>query len=114
MAKNLNDFVKDNSKFLRLQDGETFEGTYVGYKVTTSTFDPDKETVVYKLRYEDGKEVYFQTGSTAVASIFSKFKGGERVKVKREGTGTATKYKISSPAVIISQEEMEPDDDFIA
>ena len=109
MSKSLNDFVKDNSKFLRLDDGEVFEGSYVAFKVTGSQFDPDKETVVYKLRYPDGKELYFQTASVAVAKVFGKLKGGEAIRIKREGSGTKTKYHISSPDIQISPEELEPD-----
>lgn len=109
MSKSLSDFVKDNSKFLRLDDGEVFEGSYVGYKVTGSQFDPDKETVVYKFRYQDGKEIYFQTASVAVAKTLGKLKGGENIKIKREGAGTKTKYHISSPDIQISADELEPD-----
>ena len=109
MSKTLNDYVKDNSKFLRLEDGETFDGFYSAYKVVGSKFDPEKETVVYKLRYEDGKEIYFQTASVAVAKIFGKFKGGEKIRIKREGSGTQTKYHITSPEISINSEELEPD-----
>lgn len=111
MSKNLNEFVKDNSKFLRLDDKESFEGTYVTFKVTGSQFDPDKETVVYKLRYPDQKEVYFQTASVAVAKAFGKLKGGELIKIVREGSGTKTKYHISSPDLQVSAEDLEPDQD---
>lgn len=107
--KNLNDFVRDNSKFLRLEDGESFEGFYLTFKVTGSKYDPEKETVIYKLRYEDGKEVYFQTASVAVAKTFGKLKGGEKIKIKRKGAGTNTQYLISSPDLQISPEELEPD-----
>ena len=111
MVKNLNDYVRDNSKFLRLEDGEFFEGVYVAYKVVTSKFDPDKETVVYKLRYDDGKETYFQTASVAVAKTLGKLKGGEKIIIKRHGIGTNTKYDISSPDITVTPEEMEPDQD---
>lgn len=111
--KTLNDFVKDNSKFLRLDDGEIFEGFYMAYKITSSQFDPEKETVVYKLRYEDGKDVYFQTASVAVAKILGKLKGGEKIKIKRDGSGTKTKYHISSPDIQIAPEELEPDQDIV-
>ena len=111
MSKNLSDFVKDNSKFLRLDNGEIFEGFYSGFKVTTSQFDPEKETVVYKFKHPDGKEIYFQTASVAVAKTFSMFKGGEKIKVRRDGSGTKTKYHISSPEIQILPEELEPDQD---
>lgn len=107
--KNLSEYVRDNSKFLRLESGEVFEGTYVTYKIMGNKFDPEKETVVYKLRYDDGKDAYLQTASVAVAKAISKLKGGERLRIKREGAGTQTKYIISSPDIQISPEELEPD-----
>lgn len=109
--KTLNDFVKDNSKFLRLQDKEVFEGNYVTFKVTGSTFDPSKDTVVYKLKYKDGKEVYFQTASVAVARTFGAMNGGEKICIKREGSGTQTKYLITSPDIQIHPDELQPDED---
>ena len=111
MNETLTKFVKDNSKFLRLSDGETFTGTYVACKVTQSTYDPEKETVVYKLRYDDGKDVYWQTGSCAVAKLFSKFKGGEKISITRHGELTKTKYEIKSPDIQISRDELEPDEE---
>jgi hypothetical protein len=112
MGKTLNDYVKDNSKFLRLADGESFEGTFVAYKVTASTFDPEKETVVYKLKYKDGKETYWQTASAAVAKAFSKFKGGEAVSITRKGDGPSTRWDIKSPeAGIDVDSDLAPDED---
>lgn len=110
--KTLSQFVKDNSKFLRLADGESFDGSYVGYKITTNNFDPDKEMVVYKLRYaDDGKEVFWQTASCAVARLFSKFKGGEKIIITRHGALTKTKYEIKSPDIKIEKDELEPDEE---
>ena len=111
MSKSLNEFVKDNSKFLKIDDGETFEGNYLGYKVATSQYDPDKEVVIYQLEFPDGKKVFWQTGSTAVARVISNFKGGEKIKITRHGTGTGTKYDISSPDVVISKDELTPDEE---
>ncbi len=111
MEKSLHDYVKDNSKFLKLEDGEAFEGTYIGFKVTGSKFDPEKETVVYKVKYADGKEVFFQTASVAVARVLGKFKGGELIRIKRKGTGTNTKYEITSPDITVTEDELQPDDE---
>lgn len=107
--KSLNDYVKDNSKFLRLGNGEVFEGTYVAYKITGDKFNPEKETVIYKLKYQDGKDIYFQTASVGVAKIFGKFTGGEKIRIKREGEGTNTKYHITSPDIQVTPDELEPD-----
>lgn len=111
MSKTLNDYVRDNSKFLRLANGESFKGSFVGYKVTTNTFDPEKEIVVYKLKYDDGKEVFWQTASTAVARAFSKLKGGEVIQITRHGEGNATKWDIKSPEAVIDvdADDLAPD-----
>lgn len=107
MGKTLSEFVKDNSKFLKLEDGGVFEGIYVVYKVVPSKFDPEKETVVYKLQYDDGKEIYFQTASIAVANTLGKLKGKERIRIKREGMGNKTSYKITSPDIVLDDEKEE-------
>ena len=109
--KTLNDFVKENSKFLKLGDGETFSGTYVSYKVTASKFDPDKETVVYKLKHLEGSEVFFQTASIVVAHTLSAFKGGEAVTITRKGVGSKTSYEITTPS-IMTEDDLSPDEDF--
>ena len=107
----LRKFVKDNSRFLKLQDNEVFEGFYLASKVTSSKFDPDKDTVVYKLKYEDGKEIFFQTASVAVARTFADFDGGERIKITRHGTGNKTAYRIESPDIKIVADELQPDEE---
>jgi len=108
MDKTLNDFVKENSKFLRLSNGESFEGVYRGYKVAASTFDPEKDTCNYKLEYPDGQAVFFQTSSVAVAKTFSRLTGGEMIKIVRDGSGNKTKYHITSPDLEVSEVE-EPE-----
>lgn len=96
MSESLEDFVKKNSKFLRLNDGEEFTGTYMGFKVVPNSFDPDKDTVLYKLAYEDGQEISWQNGSTKVAREISPMEIGTKIIIKRTGEGTKnTKYEIS-------------------
>ena len=96
MSGDLSEFVKKNSKFLTIEDGDTFTGKYTGFLIVPNQFDPEKESVQYKLEYEDGIKVTWNNGSTRVASMMSKFSAGETVTIKRTGSGTKdTKYTIT-------------------
>ena len=108
----LKKFVKDNSKFLMLADGESFLGEYKGFKIMPNSYDPEKEIVCYKLTYEDGKDIYWKTASLKVANIISEIPVGGKIKIKRSGTDTTTKYDVSSPDVThISKDELAPDEE---
>jgi len=116
MPKSLDKYARENSKYLMLTDGETFEGTYIGYKIVPSRFDPDKETVIYGLKYTTGETTNFQSSSTFVAKTLSKLSDGDTVKITRKGTGTNTKYTITSPALAVAptpvaEPELQPDED---
>ena len=95
--KTLDDFIKENSKFLKLEDGGSYEGYYKGFKVVPNKYDPDKEQVVYKLEDKEGRGIYFQTASVAVAKAFNKLGKGGFFKITRHGVGTSTSYEISIP-----------------
>lgn len=95
--KDLNQFAKDNQKFLKLGDGESFKGFYIGYSIGVSRFDPEKEVVNYKLRYEDSeKSIFWGSSRSDVAMTFSKIKPGTLIKIVRYGTDkNNTSYKIA-------------------
>lgn len=95
--KDLNQFAKDNQKFLKLGDGESFRGFFVGYTIGISRFDPEKEVVNYKLKYEDGeKTIFWGSSRSDVASIFAKIKPGTLIKITRAGSDKSnTSYKIT-------------------
>jgi len=105
MTETLKDFVKNNSKFLRLGNGESFVGIYKGYKITQNNFDPDKQMVVYKLAYPDGKEIFWQSSATSVARTLAEFKGGEKIVITRHGEGQKTKYSIASDDVRVTPDD---------
>lgn len=99
MAKDLKTFVKDNQKFLKIKDGESFTGVYVSYVVGPNRFDPEgKETVSYKFKYTDSeKTIIWNNGSTKVADEMAKFSPGETLEIKRTGSGPSdTKYQIKA------------------
>ena len=113
MSKTLDQYAKENSKFLTLGDGEKFEGYYVAYRIVPNSFDPEKETIVYKLKHKTGEFTYLQSASTYCAKMFGKLKEGDAVKVTRHGIGMKTKYLIESPALqagVVGESDLQPDD----
>ena len=116
MTKNLSDYVKNNSKFLNIQDGESVELVYKGYSIVADKFNPGKETVSYLFQDENGKTIPWNKSSNRIATQMNKINVGESVKITRYGESFETKYKIQpvNPTVLRGapepQMEMEPDE----
>lgn len=111
--KDLNQFAKDNQKFLKLMDGESFVGNYLGYTIGISRFDPEKEVVNYKLRYQNSEKTIFWSSSRSdVAMMFAKFKPGTLIRITRYGTDkNNTTYKISQVNDAVSSFSPDEADD---
>ena len=90
----LSNYAKRNSQFVKLEDGNSIEATYLGFKVGASSFDPDKETVSYKLEAEYGVKI-LQSGAIGLARLFDKVEEGAQVKITRTGKGNQTKYIVA-------------------
>jgi len=85
----LAEWSKENSKFIKIADGESYEGEYQGYSIGTNmNGDP---AIIYKL---DGKEL--KSSSAKLASMFDKLDIGTRVKISRSGEGLQTKWKLET------------------
>lgn len=89
----LDKFADENSMYLTLADGEEVDVTYDGYEVTKNPYDLTKDIVLYKVIKGTLPKV-FKSGSVAVAKKMSKMLVGQRIRIKRMGTGTNTKYEI--------------------
>lgn len=96
--KSLEQFAQDNQKYFKLGDGDSFIGQYLGYNYGLSSFDPDKEVAIYKLRREGSeRNVFWQHASANIAMAFSKIKTGTTIKITRTGSEkNNTSYKIES------------------
>lgn len=90
----LADWAKENSQFLKIQDGESVEVVYKKSKFIPSVFDSDKETVRYTFETDYGEKTW-DTSASYVALFFDELKAGQRVRITREGEGTKTKYKLN-------------------
>lgn len=105
MGKSLNDFIKDNQKFLKIPDGETVNGTLLGSRVIPNKFDvpkegeAQKETVEYGIELPDGRKVIWTCGRMDVAQDMLQLKKGDVFSITRLGDGPKTKYFIKSPSL---------------
>ena len=82
-----------------MDDGETIEAVYRGYKIGVNSFDPEKEMAFYKLVVvQDGEEVtkLFKSMSGKAARFFDPLADGQRVKLTRHGKGSETTYDFTT------------------
>lgn len=82
-----------NSKFVRLDDGESFTGILKDMKPIPSKFDPEKEVIHYTFSLPDGSVKYWDNGSGATCEALSALIG-KKVTLTRMGEGTQTKYEV--------------------
>lgn len=90
----LADWTQKTSKFLKLQDGESVKVFYRGFKEVTSSFDPDKEMIRYKLDTPFGDKLW-DTSAKNVALFFDEVEEGTQVEITRHGTDRDTKFELS-------------------
>lgn len=102
MTKSLNDFVKENMKFLKLEDGQSYTGVYGGFGVIPNKFDPGKETVEYKFKdsAESESEITWTNGTIKVAQKFAKVKEGSTFTLTRTGVGPKTDYQVTNDETV--------------
>ena len=97
----LQSFIKNNRKFIKINPGESFEGVYRGNVIAPDPFNKDleikKEIVIYKLQEDpDGPVLGWNCKQIKVAQDFDKIEIGKKVKITRTGAGTSdTKYTIT-------------------
>lgn len=87
----LSDWSDKNSKFVKIEDGQTIEAVYEGFKIIPSHFDSDREVIRYLLKVDDSVKLW-ETGASGVARFFDKLQPGGKVKITRHGTGTNTNF----------------------
>lgn len=90
----LNEWAKQNSRFFKIEDGETVRVVYEGFKVGKSSFDDERDVISYTIKTSEGRKVW-NSSSPKVASFFDKIKPGQTVSVTRNGSGRNTNYQLS-------------------
>lgn len=95
MSQELGEFIKNNSKFLKIQDGEDVTLIYKGYSIIPDRFNPGKETVQYLfLDPMANKTLPWAKSSTKVAAQMAKIEVDTLINITRMGEGTETTYRI--------------------
>mgnify|MGYP001579347439 CR=1 FL=1 len=82
-----------NSKFLSLNDGDSFTAKLKDTKPIPSRFDAEKEVIRYTFEMEDGTVKYWENGSGKTLEQMSEYVG-MIVQVIRNGEGNQTKYEV--------------------
>jgi hypothetical protein len=86
------EYHEENSKYLKLKDGETFCGVFLSCKKAPNRFEPGKQTVEYTFQNEEGREVSFENGSLGVSDFFGDLPDGSEFSMTRDGEGSKTRY----------------------
>ena len=99
----LSEWGKKNSKFLKLDDGESFIGKYNGFSFSMN--QNGDEVPVYKFKDSEGKEKLLQSTSKSLIKAFDEdlgpFKAGQTLEITRHGLDTKTSYEVSVADQII-------------
>lgn len=98
----LAEWSKKNSKFIKLDDKETFVGKFIGYSFMLGK--DGKEVPVYKFKTSEGDEKLLQSTSKALVKAFDDngtYKVGTVVSITRHGLMAETTYEIAIADQII-------------
>lgn len=77
------DAAKGNSKFLKLEKGETVVVEFLSYEIIPSNLDPDKKQIQCKLRWRDDVK-YWNSGNSDIMMFFDELPKGSLVEIKRD------------------------------
>ena len=87
----MKDTAAKQSKYVKLEDGETITLVLVECKAVPQQRDPEKETYRYTLKYPDGSVKCLESASTGFLRKMADFVG-KTVTITREGEGPETRY----------------------
>lgn len=97
----LKQWAKENSKFLKIEDGETVNVKYMGYVMALN--QKQEEVPCFKFQTEDGKVKLLQSQNSAFIEAFDeetgKFKKGDFVNITRTGVMQQTRYEITTGSI---------------
>ena len=100
---NLKQWAKENSNWLKLDDGETFHGQYLGYSFAIN--QNGKEVPCYKFKDMQGNTKTLQSVSQVLINLFDeetgKFKKGDSIRITRRGLEKETKYEVETGDILM-------------
>ncbi len=90
----IDQFIKENQKFLALEDGESVTFRLVDYRATTKDFrGQERKIIKYSCEFEDGSQKIFENGSPGLAKRMRDLLH-KVVILSRDGVGLETKYTV--------------------
>lgn len=99
----LKQWAKENSKFLKLSDGESANLKYMGYVMSIDK--EGNEVPAFKFQNTDGKVQLLQSRSSKLCAAFDEtegeYKKGDMVRLTRKGSGQQTTYDVQPGEVTI-------------
>ena len=101
----LKEWADEQSRFLRIGDGEEATVKFIDFEVMPSTFDPDKNIVRYVFEV-NGSNKTFDSASGVLARYFDAIKKGSWVKISRVGEGMKTNWSVEE----VKSEDVNPED----
>lgn len=85
------DTAHKQSKFVRLEDGESVTAKLIECKAVPQQRDPEKETYRYTLEFPDGSKKFLESASTGLLRKMAGFMQ-KTVTITRDGEGPDTRY----------------------
>ena len=86
------EWSRKNSKFLKLEDGESFTAKLKDIKPVTSRFDAEKEVIRYTFELEDTSVKYWENANGKLLEQLTELVG-KKLQIFRSGEGNNTKYE---------------------
>jgi len=89
----LKEWADEQSKWLKLADGESATVQFLSFERAKSSFDDDREVIRYSLEI-NGRSISLDSGSADLATALDATEPGSWIKLTRHGLGNKTKYTI--------------------
>jgi len=102
----LSKWADDNSYYLRIEDGEKVQCTFVKAEEVADSFDVEKTKIRYTFKV-NGVNKTFDSSSAKLALMLSNVKEGEIIEILRQGEGMKTRYQVKT---IVSDKEPKSTD----
>lgn len=100
-SMSLKQWAKDNSNFIKLGDGESFSGIYMGYSMMMG--QDGKEKPAFKFKNSTGNIQILQSQGMSLINAFDEnegvFKKGDTVTITRHGLKENTKYEVTAGTI---------------
>lgn len=108
----LKSYAKDSRKFLKLEDGESYVGFFVGHKKVPDRFriseDPTATTFIYTFKDANGKMLEWTKNSGKIAEMMAAVPHGSGISITRIKKGEYLIKPLDVPMPAKLNDEQPP------